>query len=52
MDLMSQLNKKNKQTFVLVTHSGDVGKRADRIIYMRDGRVEREELVSAGAKAK
>ncbi len=52
MDLMSQLNKKNNQTFVLVTHSVDVGKRADRIVYMRDGRVEREEVVSSGAKSK
>lgn len=52
MDLMSNLNKQNKQTFVLVTHSMDVGKRADRIIYMRDGKVEREEMVSTGAKAK
>ena len=47
MDLMAQLNKQNKQTFVLVTHSMDVGKRANRIVYMRDGRVEKEELVSA-----
>lgn len=52
MDLMTELNKQNKQTFVLVTHSMDVGKRADRIVYMRDGKIEREEIVSAGAKAK
>lgn len=50
MDLMTQLNKQNKQTFVLVTHSMEVGKRADRIIYMRDGKIEKEELISAAAK--
>ena len=37
MDLLCRLNKENGQTFVLVTHSPDVGARADRIIRMRDG---------------
>ncbi|MCL5961387.1 MAG: ABC transporter ATP-binding protein [Chloroflexi bacterium] len=39
MDLMCRLNKQNGQTFVLVTHSDEVGGRADRIVRMRDGRV-------------
>ncbi len=37
MDLLVRLNKEDKQTFVIVTHSGEVGARADRIIRMRDG---------------
>jgi ABC-type lipoprotein export system ATPase subunit len=37
MDLLCKLNKDNQQTFVLVTHSDEVARRADRIIRMRDG---------------
>jgi putative ABC transport system ATP-binding protein len=37
MDLLVRLNKENEQTFVVVTHSGEVGARADRIVRMRDG---------------
>mgnify|MGYP001567528063 CR=1 FL=1 len=37
MDLLCKLNKDNQQTFVLVTHSDEVAKRADRIVRMRDG---------------
>jgi len=40
MDLLCRLNKEQSQTFVLVTHDRAVGKRADRIIMMRDGRIE------------
>lgn len=43
MDLMCQLNAENGQSFVLVTHSDDVGARAHRIVRMRDG-----EIVDAG----
>lgn len=39
MDLMCQLNVENGQSFVLVTHSDDVGARAHRIIRMRDGEI-------------
>jgi putative ABC transport system ATP-binding protein len=64
MDLMCRLNKENGQTFVVVTHAPEVGERADRIVRMRDGRIEdaglgqgargmtgmlgRRELVAAG----
>ena len=37
MDLLGRLNKENGQTFVVVTHSPEVGGRADRIVRMRDG---------------
>ncbi|MCH7737790.1 MAG: ABC transporter ATP-binding protein [Chloroflexi bacterium] len=37
MDLMCGLNAENGQSFVLVSHSVDVGNRAHRIVRMRDG---------------
>ncbi len=37
VDLMVELNRANGQTFVLVTHSQEVGDRAHRIVRMRDG---------------
>lgn len=40
MDVLCRLNKENGQTFVMVTHSPDVGERANRIIHMRDGIIE------------
>ena len=39
MDLLTQLNKENNQTFVIVTHSDYVGGRTNRIIQMKDGEV-------------
>ena len=39
MDLLYRLNKENGQTFVVVTHAMEVGKRANRIITMRDGSI-------------
>ncbi len=37
MDLMSQLNRGDNETFVVVTHAPEVGERGDRIVRMRDG---------------
>lgn len=39
MDLLVRLNKEQGKTFVIVTHSPEVGARADRIIRMRDGNI-------------
>ena len=39
MDLIINLNRANQQSFILVTHSGDVGRAAHRIVRMRDGAV-------------
>ena len=39
MDLLSTLNKQNRQTFVIVTHAAEIGQRADRLITMRDGKI-------------
>ena len=35
--LLCRLNRENKQTFVIVTHTIDVGGRSNRIVKMRDG---------------
>jgi len=42
MNLITKLNKENKQTFILVTHSDNVGSKADRIVYMKDGLIDQK----------
>jgi len=42
MDLLTRLNREENQTFVVVTHSDEVGARADRVIRMRDGLIEKD----------
>ena len=37
MSLIIELNRTNQQSFILVTHSDDVGRAAHRIVRMRDG---------------
>ncbi len=39
MDLLCDMNERNGQTFVIVTHSDEVAARAHRIIRMRDGQI-------------
>jgi ABC-type lipoprotein export system ATPase subunit len=48
VDLMRRLNKENDQTFVIVTHSREIGEQCDRIIWMRDGLIvpESEEIIA------
>jgi ABC-type lipoprotein export system ATPase subunit len=49
IDLMRRLNRENQQTFVIVTHSIEIGNQTDRIIWMRDGRiVDDQQPVPAG----
>ena len=43
MNLITKLNKENKQTFILVTHSDNVGSKANRIVYMKDGLIDQKE---------
>jgi putative ABC transport system ATP-binding protein len=40
LDLLSELNEDQGQTVVMVTHALEVGERANRIVRMRDGRIE------------
>lgn len=39
-DLLKELNKKTKTTLIIITHDRDIAKQADRIITIRDGKVE------------
>ncbi len=42
MELLEDLNQTNQQTFVIVTHDEQIGRRANRTIHMRDGLIEGE----------
>ena len=44
MDLLQDLNLRNQQTFVIVTHDESIGRRAHRTIHMRDGEIEGETI--------
>lgn len=41
MNLITKLNKTG-QTFVIVTHNPEVAKRSKRIIYMKDGKIDKQ----------
>jgi putative ABC transport system ATP-binding protein len=43
LDLMEQLNRDQGATFLFSTHDPAVKERARRVVYLRDGRIEREE---------
>jgi putative ABC transport system ATP-binding protein len=47
MDLISRLNKDSGQTFVIVTHDPMVAERTNRMITLRDGRIESDDTVAA-----
>jgi putative ABC transport system ATP-binding protein len=47
MGLLADLHK-DGNTLIVVTHEYDIAKYADRIIFLRDGRIEKEELRQAG----
>jgi putative ABC transport system ATP-binding protein len=48
MDLIVDLNRREAQTFVIVTHAPEVAARCHRIVHMQDGEILREET-PAGA---
>ena len=48
VDLLVELNREQGHTFVLVTHDATVARRAHRIVRMRDGLVEGDELTDGG----
>ena len=41
LDILKELNEKNKKTIVMVTHNPDYLEHAHRIFYMKDGRITR-----------
>jgi putative ABC transport system ATP-binding protein len=50
MDIFRNLNRTQGITIVVVTHSDDVAKYADRIVTFRDGRVVNDRLVASPRK--
>ncbi|MFQ5910940.1 MAG: ABC transporter ATP-binding protein [Thermoplasmata archaeon] len=42
MDLVREMNRRNNQTFVIVTHDPNVGDMAHRVLKLRDGMIEKE----------
>lgn len=46
MDLVESINKSAGMTFALVTHNPELARRANRIFYVRDGLIEKEETLS------
>lgn len=41
MELMTSLAKENNQTLIIVTHDIEITKYANKILYMRDGKIEK-----------
>lgn len=39
IDIMLQLNRKNKKTFIVVTHDRRLAEKAERVLYLCDGRL-------------
>jgi putative ABC transport system ATP-binding protein len=47
LDLLTGIVKQQGLTLIMVTHDASVSARADRIVRMRDGRVERAQELAA-----
>jgi putative ABC transport system ATP-binding protein len=45
--LMKKINKEKGTTFIVVTHDPEVAKKADRIIFLKDGKISRKEIVKS-----
>lgn len=45
MELFLELNKENQTTIILVTHDRKVAEKADRVIHILDGQVQKEEVI-------
>ncbi len=49
LDLLRELNLRNRQTFVLVTHDPNIGAMCDRIIHMHDGTIVNQTINNIAA---
>lgn len=52
METLERLHDEFGHTIVLITHETDTAKHADRMIYLKDGRIESDEIVQKKNKAK
>ena len=50
MDIFTRLNKEKRITLVMVTHEPDIACYAQKRIYMRDGKIIREETGREGCE--
>ena len=41
MDVLEKLHRENGQTIVMVTHDRTLARQADRVLVLKDGRLER-----------
>ncbi|MEK7453236.1 MAG: ABC transporter ATP-binding protein [Patescibacteria group bacterium] len=46
LDILSELHKKEKKTIILVTHDASLFSYADRIIFLKDGEIVKEQINS------
>jgi putative ABC transport system ATP-binding protein len=46
MGLLKEINKTAGRTFVLITHNPELAREAHRIVYIRDGVIEKEEVLN------
>ena len=44
MELMTTMTKKDKQTLIIVTHDLETAVYSDRIVHVRDGLIEKDEM--------
>ncbi len=51
MDLFQRLNDERDITIVLVTHEPDIARHTERIVYLRDGRIAKDEPVAQPVRA-
>lgn len=42
--IMLNMVRKKKQTFIIVTHDKEVAKYADKVVYIKDGNIEKIEI--------
>jgi putative ABC transport system ATP-binding protein len=47
MNLMREMNRKEKKTFIIVTHNAGIVKDGDRILHIKDGKLEHEHRTRA-----
>ncbi|MCK4614584.1 MAG: ABC transporter ATP-binding protein [Thermoplasmata archaeon] len=52
VDLLVELNRKNNQTFIVVTHDPRVGERMDRIVWMESGKIVDDGLTERSERLK
>jgi len=52
MSIFQRLNKERGMTIVQVTHEDTIARHAQRVVYLRDGKIEREEKIAVSLIAK